>query len=137
MNAIEEIRKRMRHFPQAKTEITVLQATVFPLDETGFQVSLTRNSTGCMVSFDGWHANYEDEADALNVFAFGLSQDCRLQVHYRGDFAHIWKVEEKSKSGEWVPCEWVGANEAGLIAPPLFWVKKRVVYLQNQLIESE
>jgi hypothetical protein len=82
------------------------------------------------VFFDEWHEEYDDVEKALNCFAFGLSD-----MGYRGRFAHVWTVEEKDENGEWAECQWVGCNEMGLLAPPLFWLKKKHVYLQNTLLK--
>ncbi len=136
MNAIDEIKNRFQKDPQVKSEIEGNRATIFPLDENGFAVSLVDSSPGYTVSFDAWHEEYEDVEKALDAFAFGLSDDCRLKVTYRGNFAHIWTVEERNENGEWLSCEWIGLNEMGLLAPPLFWLKKRCVYLQNSLLKS-
>jgi len=136
MNAIDEIKSRLQKYPQAKSEIEGNRITVLPLDESGFAVSLVDNSPNYTVSFDAWHDEYEDVEKALNAFAFGLSDDCRLKVTYRGNFAHVWTVEERDENGEWFSCEWIGLNEMGLLAPPLFWLKKRYVYLQNTLLKG-
>jgi len=71
---------------------------------------------------------------ALNAFAFGLSDYCRLKVGYRGNFAYVWIVEEVDEDGDWSPCQWIGCNETGLLIFP-FWLKKRYSYLQNDLLE--
>jgi hypothetical protein len=46
----------------------------------GFAVSLANNSSSYTVSFDAWHDEYQDMEKALNSFAFGLSDDCRLEA---------------------------------------------------------
>lgn len=136
MNALDEIRSRLQKYPQAKAEIEGSRATVFPLDESGFKVTLIDNASSYTVFFDAWHEEYDDVEKALNCFAFGLSDDCRLKVGYRGSFAHVWTVEEKDENGEWLPCQWIGCSEMGLLVPPLFWLKKKHVYLQNTLLTS-
>ena len=137
ITAIAEIKVRLQKYPQAKSEIKDNEITVFPLDENGFAVSLRDNNPNYTVTFAGtWHEEYDDMGKALNAFAFGLSDDCRLQVVYRGNLAYIWIVEEKDKDGEWFPCQWIGCNETGLLAPPLFWLEKKYVYLQNTLLKS-
>lgn len=138
MNAIDEIKSRLQKYPQAKSEVAGNRITVFPLDENGFRVSLVDNSPSYTVYFgDAWHEEYEDVEKALNAFAFGLSDDCRLKVSYRGNFAYAWTAEEKDDDGGWSPCQWIGCNETGLLAPPLFWLKKRYVYLQNTLLKRD
>jgi len=137
MNPIEEIKSRLRKYPHARWEIHENRITVFPGDEDGFSVSLVDNAPHYTVSFDAWHEEYEGAEEALNAFAFGLSEDCRLKIDYRGSQAHVWNVEEKDGNGEWFPCQWIGCNEMGLLAPPLFWLKKRCEYRQNTWIKSE
>lgn len=137
MNAIAEIKERLLKYPQAKYEHTGNQITVLPQDERGFAVSLVDNAPHYTVAFNSWHDEYEDVEQALNVFAFGLSDDCRLKVTCRGRFAYVWTVEEKGGSGEWFSCEWIGLNEVGLLVPPLFWLRKHHVYLQNTLLKSD
>lgn len=137
MNAIDEIKTRLQKYPQVKSEIKAHQAIVFPLNENGFEVSLTEKLPGYTVSFDAWHEEYDDVEQALDAFAFGLSDACRLKVTFRGKLAYVWNVEEKAGNGEWFPCEWIGCNEMGILSPPLFWLKKRFVFLQNTLLKSE
>lgn len=137
MDAIEEIKSRLQKYPQARYEIIGRSITVFPLDAGGFAVSLVDHASNFTVSFDAWHEEYEEVEKALDAFAFGLSNDCRVKVTYRGSFAHVWTVEEKDENGQWFSCEWIGLNEMGLLVPPLFWLKKRYVYLQNTLLQSD
>ena len=137
MDAIEQIRQRVKKYPNMKCEIEKHRATIFPQDEQGFSVSLTKNGSGYTIEFGDWHEEYKNAESALNAFAFGLSEDCRLKVGYQGRFPHVWLVEEKDEDGNWFPCEWIGCNEMGLLVPSLFWLRKRVVYLQNHWIQSE
>lgn len=135
MNAIKEIEDRLQKYPQARSEVKGSRITVFPVDENGFNVSLEEDSSGYTVFFDGWHAHYEGAEEAMNVFAFGLSEECRLKMTYRGRFAYVWTVDQRHDDGTWVPCEWIGLNEVRLLALPLFWLRERHVYLQNDLIK--
>jgi hypothetical protein len=124
MNAIDEIKRRIQKYPQAQFEIEGNRATFLPSDDNGFKVTLVDNTPNYTVSFDSWHEEYDTAEDALDCFAFGLSEDCRLKISSRGNFAHAWSVEEQDEDGQWSPCEWIGCNETGLLAPPLFWLKK-------------
>jgi hypothetical protein len=136
MNVIDEIKTRLQKYPQVKFEIESHQATIFPLDENGFKVTMIDNAPGYTVYFDAWHEEFANAEDALNCFTFGLSDDCRLKITYQGNSPYVWVVEEKGENREWFPCQWIGCNEMGLLAPPLFWLKKRHVYLQNTLLKS-
>jgi hypothetical protein len=91
-------------------------------------VSLIINSKDSYtVHFEGWHENFDEENEALGVFALGLSGDCRLREYYRGNFAHKWIVDFKEDG------EWLEQSTTGLLVFP-FWRKKRMRILQNTLI---
>lgn len=135
MNVIEEIRIRLQKYPETKYTIEGNKATIFPEKQNGFVVSIVDNGGSYTVNFDAWHEEYEDADQALNCFTFGLSDDCRLKVTYRGNSAHVWIVEELDEDGSWYPCEWIGCNETGLLAFP-FWLKAKHAYLQNTLLKS-
>src|SRR5262249_14251262 len=51
----------------------------------------------CTVYFNGWHENFSDPSEALDCFVFGLSDECRLKEHRRGNVAYRWTVESKKK----------------------------------------
>lgn len=127
MDLIEEIKKRLSKYPDARFESDASSVTVLPNSPNGFSVDLTVNHNGCTVSFEGWHEEFEDQEEALNVFALGLSDECRLQEHRRGAFAYKWTMEclEDGK--------WIEQSTTGLLIFP-FWMKKSVRYLQNNLL---
>lgn len=134
INPVVEIKQRLQKYPNAKYELTQSSAKIFPADEQGFEVSLLGNIKGWTVSFEGWHEEFSDAEKALNVFAFGLCEDCRLTITVRGIFQE-WMVEEKIDE-EWHNCDWVGCNTTGLLVFPL-WPRKKQIYKQNHLIRSE
>jgi hypothetical protein len=136
MIAINEISRRLQKYPQAAFEVEGNRATVLPSDGNGFKVTLIDNTPSYTVFFDSWHEEYEKIEDALDCFAFGLSEDCRLKVSYRGNFAYLWSVEERNEDGQWFGCQWIGCNEMGLLAPPLFWLRKKHTYLRNYLLSG-
>jgi hypothetical protein len=130
MNPIEEIKTRLRKYPNVKYESTASSITVFPSSNTGFNVSLDAAPGRYTVSFNGWHENFADTSEALECFAFGLSGECRLKEHRRGRFAYRWTVESKQNG------QWVADSETGLFLFP-FWKRAEVIYLQNNLISRE
>ena len=81
------------------------------------------------VGFEGWHETFLDAKEALNCFAFGLSEACRLEVEFRGRMATKWAVQSLNDGS------WVTESEVGLIFIP-FWRKKRIVYRQNHLLPA-
>ena len=129
MNAIDEIRARLAKYPEARYSETATSIEVHAASETGFPVGLEIHGDRFVVSFDGWHEEFESKEEAVNCFAFGLSSDCRLRVVYRGSTPTRWSVEYKQDHS------WIKDSETGLLLVP-FWRSSRVVYLQNDLLSS-
>jgi hypothetical protein len=129
MNAIDSIKMKLAKYPGVSYSETLTSIEVRPGNDTGFTVSLYVHNNGATVHFDGWHETFDAEDDALNCFAFGLSEECRLQVVYRGSMP-TRRVVESLRDGSWVP-----DTETGLILFP-FWRRKRVVYRQNHLLPA-
>jgi len=131
MTAIEKIENKLRKYPSARYSRVGDTITVEATDGDGFSVWLTEKKPGYTVGYDGWHEEFDDEEDALNAFAFGLSDDCRLKVVRRGSSDCAWTVEGKNEDGNWI-----GDSTTGLLMTP-FWKKKSIAYRQNHLITSE
>jgi len=129
MNAIDEIRARLAKYPEVRYSETATSIEVHAACETGFPVGLQIHGDGFVVSFAGWHEEFESQEEALNCFAFGLSSDCRLRVVCRGSTPTRWIVEHKQDHS------WIKHGETGLLFVP-FWRSRRVVYLQNDLLSS-
>lgn len=91
-----------------------------------FEVSIFSDGNAFQVSFDGWHEHFNEENDALNCFAFGLSKECRLKVVTRGQMDCSWTVQSQENGN------WVDDSTTGLILVP-FWRPALVKYLQNKL----
>jgi hypothetical protein len=130
MNPIEEIKARLREYPKVKYETTASSITVLRASDDGFNVTLDMAPGGYTVSFNGWHEDFEDASEALDCFAFGLSDECRLKEYRRGNSAYRWAVESKQNG------QWVTDSETGLFIFP-FWKRGGVVYLQNNLISRD
>ena len=129
MGAVEQIRERLRRHPDLKYREAAGTVTVEPPTTNGFPVTLTERTGEWVVSFAGWHEHFTSEEEALNCFAFGLSDRCRLRVSYRGSFPHCWTVEERTAEG------WRGDSSTGLLFFP-FWQRPRVEYRQNTVIRD-
>ena len=127
MSLIDEIKTRLSKYPHAQYETDDSSITVLPLADDGFSVVLTVNPDGYTVFFEGWHEDFRDDAEALNCFAFGLSNECRLKEFRRGGFAYKWTVES-SEDGQWME-----HSTTGLFLFP-FWKKLEIRYLQNNLL---
>lgn len=131
MNLIEQIKTRLSKYPEARYESNASSITVLPISAEGFSVGLTINpGNGFTVSFEGWHEEFEDAEEALNVFAWGLSDECRLCEYRRGRFPYKWTVEY------WEDGEWTQQSTTGLIFFP-FWRKVEAHYLQNKLLSQK
>ena len=130
MNPIEEIKTRLRKYPNVKYESTISSITVLPSSEAGFTVGLDVAPARYTVSFNGWHEVFKDASEALDCFTFGLSDECRLKEYRRGSFAYRWAVESKQNG------QWLADSETGLFIFP-FWRGADVVYLQNNLISRD
>jgi hypothetical protein len=128
-SAIEIICDKLTKYPQVRFIRTDNSVTVMPCNEAGFKVGLVEYDGRCTVSFDGWHEVFEDQDDALNCFAFGLSSGCRLRVEARGTFRCKWALEYEAHG------EWHEDSTVGLVFYP-FWRRPETIYLQNHLIPA-
>lgn len=130
MNLIEEIRTKLRNYPHVKYVSDASSIRVLPISDDGFTVELYVTHDQYTVSFNGWHEVFNDAAEALDCFGFGLSDLCRLKEYRRGNSAYRWAVESKENG------QWVAESETGLLIFP-FWKRSEVVYLQNRLFTSD
>jgi hypothetical protein len=130
MNLIDDIKTRLSKYPHIRYESDASSITVFPHSPDGFAVTLVVNHGNVYtISFEGWHEDFESEEEAFNVFAFGLSDECRLKEYRRGNFAYKWTVEYLEEG------QWKEESTTGLILFP-FWKRMAVRYLQNKLLPS-
>ena len=127
MNCINEIKKKLENYPELKWELENSTISVSP--KGGFTVWLTESEEDCTVGYNGWHEEFSDKEQALQCFAFGLSEKCRLKVFSRGNTEYKW-VMEAFESGNWVSY----STTALLFVP--FWRKKKITYLKNNVIHS-
>src|SRR5215813_12637481 len=131
MNVIEEIKRRLSKCPDVQFSSDACSITILPVSSEGFSVTVTEtSSSGYTVSFEGWHEDFEDANEALNVFAFGLSDECRLREYRRGGFAYKWTLES------WEDGQWKANSTTALFFFP-FWRKLEVLHLQNKLLGRE
>jgi len=129
MRAIDKIKERLKKYPQLEYQIEDNSISVDSTSSQGFTVWLTENNPGFTVGFDGWHEEFEHEDEAMNCFAFGLSDECRLKVVKYGNKPCSWIVE--SRDGD----QWKEESKTGLIFVP-FWKSKSVEYLSNSVFKS-
>jgi hypothetical protein len=98
---ISRIKEKLQKYPHVTYRTTESFLEIPAQSPTGFRVWIQKRSGGCTVGFEGWHEEFTDEEEALNCFAFGLSEDCRLRVFrcrgtdYKWQVLHhqVWRVE--------------------------------------------
>ena len=127
MDVYEEIRERIKKYPGAKLEEEPHGLSVTP--EGGFTVWIASNEEYYSVGFEGWHENFNTPEEALECFAWGLSDECRLKIYSKGSKPHKWITQSKQDG------KWVDISTTGLIFFA-FWQKSNVSYKQNSLIRS-
>jgi len=127
VNVIDEIKSRLSKYPNVRYESTASSISVLPTSDSGFEVGLEVDRDTFTVFFDGWHEVFDNEAEALNCLAFGLSDECRLKEYRRGSFAYKWTIESLEDG------KWLERGTTGLFIFP-FWKEPQIRYLQNDLI---
>jgi hypothetical protein len=126
VDTIVKVKERLARFPSLRFSEEPGAITIHPLEESGFAIRLRVQGSRFHVQFDGWHEEFDSEAEALNCLAFGLSPKCRLAVVLRGKVPVKWTLE--SLDGQ----RWTSDSQVGLLLQP-FWRRSRVVYRQNRL----
>lgn len=130
MGAIQRIVTKLRQYPEVVYRIEAGTITVEPTHPDGFPVSVTEGAGSWLVRFAGWHEEFTTADEAVACVAFGLSDRCRLCIHYRGEMAHRWTLEERTADG------WQAHSTVGLLFYP-FWRRARVEYRQNSILRAE
>ena len=131
INAIAVIREKLTKYPQTIYQETAQSITIPTETENGFDVTLSVDNDKFTVYFNGWHEHFEDEETALNCFAFGLSNYCRLKEFSKNGKPYKWILEYK-EDGEWLADSTTGLINAALVK---FWTRETVRYLRNDLIK--
>lgn len=125
MDVIAEARRRLSERPELKVTEKRDHIEVAAPRKGGFTVALAVEPNGFDVYFAGWHEHFDSAREALNCFMYGLLGDCRLRVHYRGNTAHRWTLEQRRDG------QWLREGTTGLILYP-FWRRRREVVLSNR-----
>lgn len=110
---IDRIREKLAMHPSVRYTADAHTIRIHP-EHGGFEVGLSTDNNSLTVSFEGWHEEFQNEEEALNCLAFGLSESCRLRVLRKGSVDYKWIVEARAGS------EWRPYSEVGLLAYP-FW----------------
>jgi hypothetical protein len=128
-DAIAALQALLHKYPQVRYSAARDRITIHPISAEGFEITLIVRPAGCSVSFEGWHEDYPDTAEALEVVGFGLSRAARLAVAYRDRTPYKWTLEAE-RAGKWV-----SVSAVGLLLYP-FWLRKRIRFLQNRVLEA-
>jgi len=127
MNPLDEIEVRLSKYPHVAFDRSQNELVVKAVDDSGFDVGCIANGPNYTVYFEGWHEDFEAVGEALKCFAFGLSDQCRLVVTYRGDAAVAWTVQARDGT------EWRDDSTSGLFLVP-FWRPRRVLHKRNHVM---
>jgi hypothetical protein len=125
MTAIDAIVLKLSGYPGLRFGKLGNRLEIDPPNPGGFPLSFAEEGNGFTVSFGSNHWHFQEEAEALDYLAFGLSGKCRLREISRGR-PYKWFVEQKAGDG------WQVMRETGLIFFP-FWRKKTEAVYQNTL----
>jgi hypothetical protein len=131
MNPLAEIKTRLEKYPDLEVTEDARSITVKPIDNDGFEVWFSDDENEYTVGFEGWHQHFDktEVEDALNCFAFGLSNECRLKVSARGGKNYKW-VMEALENGEWVSYSTTALFNFS------FWRKPEVKYYSNNILRE-
>jgi len=130
LNALVEIRNRLRRYPDLQIRDDGDRIEVTPPDPDGFPVSFFKHGDEFTVGFGGWHETFSEPEQALACFAFGLSSECRLLVTCRGRFEYRWVVERLMDG------QWTKIDETRLLVPVPFWRPKSIRILSNDILAT-
>jgi hypothetical protein len=126
---IATIQEKLQEHPELSVEHGERFIRVLPRDAQGFAVELHESGGNLVVSFDGWHEEFEHAEEALDCFAMGLSDGARLKVVSSGGLDCNWTLETR-QGAEWAPY-----STTGLLFFP-YWKRKMTRYLQNRVIRG-
>lgn len=129
LNIIESIVDMLKKYPEARHEHRSDAIRVLAPNEEGYEVALLirpegRGYTVCLAT---WHMEFADEHSAIGTFLGGLSEAYRLKVASRGNVDYRWTIQYKDAN------DWIDGSTVGIFSYP-FWKRKKVRYLQNNLI---
>jgi hypothetical protein len=130
MELFEQITEKLKKYPEVEFVIKDNMLTVKPVNENGFEVAISIDTDEYTVFYEGWHEHFEDTKEALQCFTFGLSDQCRLKVTYRGKSSYKWTMESLNKD------QWQEDSTTGLLFTP-FWRRKQIRYFSNSIISQE
>jgi hypothetical protein len=128
MSIITRILEKLQKYPDIRYQYLDRSLTIYACNSTGFDISVIESEDQIIVSFAGWHEHFPitEGESALNCVAFGLSEDCRLEVRQRSNVSYKWLLQRREGD------EWKTDSQTGKWFFP-FWRKRKITYLQNRL----
>jgi len=131
MSPLAEIKKRLEKYPKLEIEEEDNSISIKPISPSGFEVWFSNDENEYTVGFEGWHQHFDksEVEDALNCFALGLSNECRLKVTSRRGKDYKW-VMEALEDGEWVSYSTTALFDFA------FWRKAEVKYYSNNILRE-
>ena len=126
---IDVLQAKLRRYPHVRYEGSAYHLSILPLDEHGFRIDVIVRQHSYSVSCDGWYTQFREASDALDCVELALSESTRLEVWVRGKTRYRWILQRRSKQG------WATVGERTALLRP-FWRRRRIVYLQNRLLEA-
>ena len=129
MDLFNEIKSLLKKYPELIIEEDNNFISATPAHKEGFEVWFSEDKEEYTVGYSGWHQHFKksDAEDALECFAFGLSNKCRLKVTSRGGKTYKWQMEA-FENNEWVPY-----STTSLFWAP-FWRKADIAYFTNDVL---
>ena len=128
-DVIALLQGKLRKHPHVRYEASPSHITILPLDATGFGVEVILQPHWYSVRCDGWYGAFANATDAVAFVELALSESARLEVWIRGETAYRWTFQKRQGRG-WEPV----SGRRSIWAP--FWRRRRILYLQNRLLEA-
>jgi len=128
MSNLNKLISKLEQFATLNSKLEGDHLTIFPETNSGFSVWITGADGIYTVGYDGWHEEFDDEAEAFSAVLFGLTSECRLKVIKRGETECSWQVESLVDSA------WIEESLTGMLFIP-FWRRKVIEYRQNNQID--
>lgn len=131
MSPIDEIKLRLEKYSEVVFEEKENYICVLPSSKRGFDVWFAEDEREYTVGFSCWHEHFDkDELEyALNCFAWGLSDSCRLKVYSRTGKEYKWVVQSFEEEN------WINFSTTSLFNFS-FWRKKDISFKMNELIKA-
>jgi len=131
MNPFHEIKTKLEKYPDVTIEEKESHICALAETEDGFDVWFTEDEREYTVGFSCWHEHFDKNEleEALNCFAWGLSEVCRLKVYSRAGSEYKWIVQSFEAD------HWVNFSTTSLFNFS-FWKKTGITYKKNGLIET-